>query len=345
MEAVLVRVAAVLALGAGTLPLCNVPVFRYALERWSASPYDAIVFHSGPLSDPEKAILRELRRSPANLDVVEVDVSSPVDPSFASLRPASLPTIVVRYPKSSPTSPSAWSAPLNAENARALVDSPARREMAKRLVSGQSAVWLLLECGDKAKDDSAAALLASELAALEKSLKLPTPAIDDPPLLSELPLKIAFSMLRVSRADPAERAFVSLLLKSDDELEAAGQPVAFPVFGRGRALWPLMGKHFATEAFAEAGGFLTGACSCQAKELNPGLDLLVSFDWVEALAAAPPPPTPEVPVPVIGPGSRDSAPAVAQKQTPEDKPRTVLWVGLAAAALLAAVSAFLLFRR
>src|SRR5512136_1886912 len=26
---------------------CSVPVFRYALERWPASPYEAVVFHRG----------------------------------------------------------------------------------------------------------------------------------------------------------------------------------------------------------------------------------------------------------------------------------------------------------
>jgi hypothetical protein len=347
MEAVIARLAAILALGAGTMPLCNVPVFRYALERWSASPYEAVVFHRGPLGEDQKALLREMRRSPANVVVEEVDVASPVDAALKRLLPASLPGIVVRYPNSSPSTPPAWSAPLDAESVKALLESPARQEMARRLVSGQSTVWVLLEGGDKAKDDAAAELLAREVAGLEKTLKLPTPAEDDPPLLSEVPLKIAFSVLRVARTDPAERAFVSMLVRSEDGLEATAEPVAFPVFGRGRALWPMTGKHFTSEAFAEAGAFLTGACSCQAKELNPGLDLLVSLDWPEALAAAAPPPEPVVPQPVIGPGA-DKA-AVSVPKTPEggapERRLPVVWIGVALAAVLAGVTGLLLFRR
>ena len=42
----------------------------------------------------------------------------------------------------------AWQASVTAENAARLVDSPLRQEIARRLLDGQSAVWVLLECGD-----------------------------------------------------------------------------------------------------------------------------------------------------------------------------------------------------
>ena len=29
---------------------CQIPVFRYALERWQATPYEVVIFHRGPLS-------------------------------------------------------------------------------------------------------------------------------------------------------------------------------------------------------------------------------------------------------------------------------------------------------
>ena len=37
---------------AAALP-CNIPVFRYALERWPSDDYQLVVYHKGPL--PEQA--------------------------------------------------------------------------------------------------------------------------------------------------------------------------------------------------------------------------------------------------------------------------------------------------
>ena len=36
---------------------CNVPVFRFALERWRPDPYRLTVFHRGPLADAERALI------------------------------------------------------------------------------------------------------------------------------------------------------------------------------------------------------------------------------------------------------------------------------------------------
>ena len=44
----------------GTAFACNVPVFRYALERWQPDPYRATLFHRGPLSEAQHALLRPL---------------------------------------------------------------------------------------------------------------------------------------------------------------------------------------------------------------------------------------------------------------------------------------------
>ena len=44
-----------------TLPparACSVPVFRYALERWPAAPYELIVFHRGALPAAEQGLVK-----------------------------------------------------------------------------------------------------------------------------------------------------------------------------------------------------------------------------------------------------------------------------------------------
>src|SRR5262249_51816585 len=147
-------------------------------------------------------------------------------------------------------------------------DSPARREITKRLLQGESAVWLMLDSGDAARDGAAENTLTAELKKLEQALKLPSHAADDPPLLSEVPVRVAFSVYRLSRNTPGEASLVAMLLNSDSGLEG---PIVFPIFGRGRALWAMAGKGLTAENIAEAGAFLVGACSCEAKELNPGV--------------------------------------------------------------------------
>ena len=42
------------------LSACDVPVYRYALERWEASLYQAIIFHQGPLSAEHTKLLKYL---------------------------------------------------------------------------------------------------------------------------------------------------------------------------------------------------------------------------------------------------------------------------------------------
>jgi hypothetical protein len=83
--------------------------------------------------------------------------------------------------------------------------------------------------------------------------------------------------------------------------------MAFPVFGRGRVLWALVGAGIAKENIAEAGEFLTGPCSCQVKSLNPGCDLLLAADWESALLGLGPPEPPAEPPPLTSVSSFSGA--------------------------------------
>src|SRR6185369_10485372 len=144
--------------------------------------------------------------------------------------------MVVRYPESESDAPPFWSGPLSAESIDSLVDSPARREISRRLLMGESAVWVLLESGRKPDDDAVADLLAAELKKTEATLELPPPSPDDPLLRSTLPVRLAFSVVRISRNAPAEQMLVHILLGGEKQAAAASGPVACPIFGRGRML-------------------------------------------------------------------------------------------------------------
>ena len=273
--------------GALAAAACNVPVFRYALERWEADAYEIVVFQRGPLTAEQQAALEKLeqagRDGVANLVVNRVDLASEVPPPLRAVWEAqekpSLPWLVARYPRHARDDAPAWAGPLNAESVAALLDSPARRSLTQKLSSGDAVVWLLLESGAAKADAEAAELIEAETQKLQQSLKLPEPAPDDPPIAAELPLKIAFSTLRVARSDPAERALVNLLLSRDAKLPGTKEPMLFPVFGRGRVIPPAIGAEIRPEALREMAEFLTGPCSCQVKEMNPGYDLLLSANW------------------------------------------------------------------
>jgi len=140
-------------------------------------------------------------------------------------------------------------------------------------------VWLLLESGKRMSDDQAAELLEAELRKLEQSLVLPEPSPLDPPTNTNLPLKIAFSTVRVARSNPAERMLINLLLNWNTNLVAEKEVMLFPIFGRGRVVPPATGEEIQPEAIREMAEFLTGPCSCEVKEMNPGYDLLLSANW------------------------------------------------------------------
>jgi hypothetical protein len=287
---------AILLLGAAPAAACNIPVFRYALEKWNADAYEVIVLHRGPLGPEEKALVNRLAKiaeadPPAvNITLEQLDLAEQPEDQvrelLAKLPGVELPALLVRYPAIARLNEPAWAGRLNADTVNNLFDSPARRELVRRLVHGDSAVWVLLESGDRNKDDAAAALLQAQLRKLEKGLKLPELTDDPEDKLSGNgpPLRLSFSHLPLARTDPAEAALVRLLLHSEPDLAAAPGPMIFPVFGRGRALYALAGSGITADNIAEAAAFLIGPCTCKVKEQNPGVDLLFSANW-EALLA------------------------------------------------------------
>ncbi|MBI2437344.1 MAG: hypothetical protein HYV36_00815 [Lentisphaerae bacterium] len=206
-----------------------------------------------------------------------VDLGGPFGPSIPSVTPGG---------------PLAWAGPLEAATVEALADSPARREIVRRLLQGDSIVWVLLESGNKDSDNEAFGHLEVELKKLETELSAAAtntgsfynyPAPDEAaPFMAPdyVPVKMAFSILRVARTDPAEAVFVAMLMHSEADLEQGiGQPMAFPIFGQGRVLYALVGRGINSEHISDACLFLVANCSCQVKALNPGTDLLMTADW------------------------------------------------------------------
>jgi len=264
---------------------CSTPVFRYAMERWPADYYEGLVIHKGPLAndDPAAKLLQTGDAEFLNLRVSPIDIASSESGNLTGLLggplPETLPALVLWYPFSKGRAAPFWTGQFTPETIKALIQSPKRQELARRLIAGQTAVWIFIQSGKAGKDKTAMQLIEKELDTAIKELKEMAP-----PLAEELQVpevSYEFSVLPVSRSDPNEKMFLEMLLKSEPDLhEYADEPIVFPTFGRGRALFALVGDGISSDNLREAIAFITGPCGCEVKMLNPGVDLLMAENWV-----------------------------------------------------------------
>jgi len=285
--------------GVSTILACSVPVFRYALERWRSDNYVVVVFHHGALDDTNRKLLAAMAPDPlvspqvANIELKTVDLENNPEKgvleywkkiqSTTKADARKGPWMMVFYPKTTGNPNPVWSGPLTKASAGLVIDSPKRREMARRLLKGDSTVWLFLESGNKAKDAAAEKMLQTRIAKLQKTLKLPDIKQEDIAAgllnIEKSQLKLKFSALKISRADAAEDVFIKMLLASESDLAELKEPMVFPVYGRGRFMPALVGKGINEANLTEVAQFLTGPCSCQIKRQNPGTDLLAAVNW------------------------------------------------------------------
>ena len=181
----------------------------------------------------------------------------------------------------------AWRGELTAENIGQLAASPARKQIIDRLLAGQSAVWVLLESGDKSQDDAAAAQLEKSLAEMQRTLKLPDKkTIETDESFkpgTKIELRLEFSVVRIPHQRGDDALFATTLLNGDPDVAGKEGPVAMAIFGRGRSYYALAGADIKPEGIEEHSRFLGGDCSCQVKAENPGFDLLTAVDWQKAV--------------------------------------------------------------
>jgi hypothetical protein len=175
-----------------------------------------------------------------------------------------------------------------------------REVLGEKIISGESAVWVLLESGDTGKDAAVEEALRRFATKASATLEIPDGVISqrdiasgevDPNrdpidmediLRSKVPLKIAFSSMRLGR-DEAPEAFFRQMLLGISGHENAAEPLVFATFGRGRVMPPIPASKLTETSFLQAASYLCGACSCGVKEDNPGIDLVMNVAWDEHL--------------------------------------------------------------
>jgi len=324
---------------------CQVPVYRYAMENWSASPFQVTVFHRGPLTASQKEAFDWLPKEgstptiPVNIAAHDVDLLAP-DPVGAGLWSIQgnpeLPWVVVEFPPQDQMAGPAWTGKLDLNVMKSLVDSPVRRDLARRLLRGDSAVWILVQ-KDDAKAAQTIASVEAELRKLETTLKLPAPEkgmeSQSLPTGLKIPLKIGFSTILVREDDPAEKMFLQILRQtSRQSVPGDAAVVAYPVFGRGRCLGGHAGDDLTPEVIEKTCSFIIGACSCMVKSQNPGVDLLMLVKWDDfvkgnTLASKAVPPLtslmPVAPAPMPSALASGTPAPLAPKETPIPKTSAV----------------------
>ena len=282
---------------------CRIPVFRYALERWPPDFFELVVVHRGDLDEQHLEIVRSIESRatddthPANLRVTTMDIDqddlSPdhqalLDTLQTDVSEVVAPQMILLFPRQRRQATVAWQGELTADNAARLVDSPLRRKVVERVLEGDSAVWVLIEGSDKAANDAAAATLESELAKIETLIELPTQEILEAEgefrADTAVELRIGFTLLRLRRDDPSEAVFLSMLLGTESDLRDFDEPIAIPIFGRGRTYYALVGKGVNADLIEQNCRFICGDCSCQVKEQNPGAASRVRHPGLQARA-------------------------------------------------------------
>lgn len=250
---------------------CTIPVFRFALDRWEADPFRLIIPASWATQPDMIKLLVPLRgNGEANIRIEET-----TDTNVTEAR--------LLFPHADALM---WSGKLDASKLPPLLDSPARQELLKHILAGDSAVWVVCtKDADKAEADR----IEKRLRFLEQVATLPLQDPNDPD--SQLgpgpPLKLHFSVLRLSLEDPAEKLFAAMLAGPKQQgFLTKGTSFAAAVFGKGRVLgsWPL--AQLDDTAIEDASLFLIGRCSCRIKNENPGWDVVLKVDWEHALVKA-----------------------------------------------------------
>ena len=147
----------------------------------------------------------------------------------------------------------------NKEDLLAIANSPIRRKIADELMAGKLCVMLYLKSGIQEKDDKG-------LEVVKKSAR-------------ESPFGSVVTVVELDRKSTEEAQLVSMLLNVESDLKEIEEPMVFGIFGKFRALEPLLAKGISQENINLMLNFFTADCSCLIKDNLPGVSILYNGNW------------------------------------------------------------------
>lgn len=223
---------------------CTTRVSEWVLLNSLPHQYTLVYFHNMPLSESIKnqnSVLAEQIKN-ANIQFREVSRPEIKEPCYSLYYRDRL-----------------FGEFKTMEELAGLTSSPLRREIAAELMSGKLCVMLFLKTGNDAKDETG-------LNTLRKAI-------------GSSPFGNIITLVELSRNSIEEHHFTSLLLNVEDDLKEIQEPMLFGVFGRFKALEPLLGKGISEENIHLLIDYLTAECSCLIKDDLPGTDILFTGNW------------------------------------------------------------------
>lgn len=252
---------------------CSVPVFRYALERWHPDPYVIQLNYNTPHTNKLSEILDTLR-------TFDYDYSFIIEKIKTS---GKSPQINLLYPKISGLKTNVWEGPMTVNNIKKILDSPVRREIARRIIGGDSAVLLLLEGDNEKRNNEVAATLSKNISIIEEEIKLPHEYADIPEedlQIYDTNIVFKLSMLGLSKTNSNDEILINMLTRFlPESIPKDSFPIVYPIFGRGRMLTAMFAKDVTARNLQGICEYIAGECSCEIKGQNPGIDLLFSVNW------------------------------------------------------------------
>ncbi|MBM4092352.1 MAG: hypothetical protein FJ276_23445, partial [Planctomycetes bacterium] len=279
-----------------TASACDTPVYRYAMYRWQPGPYEVYHFHREKLDSAAEGVrgrigqVGEKDEVRANVMFLPVDVAKEADlkrlpPDVKEAWEKREEKSVPHYLISSPRARHLFQGLLDEKEIAALVDSPARQQLGKLLQEGKAGVYVLIPGADEKATGEAEQVVRGVLSdvASGKIMTYTPPAMDRSGGQEDegepAAPRTELGLLKVSREDAAEQWFVKTLLSLEPDLVDSKEPLLFLIFGRGRALFSCLGKGIYADNLIQDIDYITGACSCMVKEQNPGMDILMRYDW------------------------------------------------------------------
>ena len=230
---------------AGMLSLaCTTRVSEWVLLNGIPKPYTLVYFHNSPISESVKkqnlALSEQMKT--ANIRFENVNRPETQEPYYGLFYEGRL---FSRYE--------------TAGELAGLDSSPLREKVAAELMAGKLCVMLYLKTDNKEKDEKGLNTLRSALASS--------------------PFVNIISVVELSRNSRDEQHFASMLLNVEDDLKDIQQPMLFGIFGRLKALEPLLGKGISEENINLMIDYFTAECSCLIKDDLPGTDILFPGKW------------------------------------------------------------------
>lgn len=276
-----------LLLASNILMACNIPVFRYALERWRPDQLELVVVHNGRFQESELDTWLDSASSSANVKTKSINVSNAeasvhqeLVKRFLEQKESTKPSLVAlqgQHPRGEFT---IWTGTIEQFKSSQLLSSPARTKIGERLMAGHAIVWLVVESSNAEKNEQVERLLEQSNKELQRKIELPEGiGLPGSELFSDVPLLLKFSMLRIQRNLEDEEFLLSLARGFQPDEFERDEPLVIPIFGRGRALEVIPADRLTAPLIRDLTMFLCGACSCQVKDQNPGFDLLFDRNW------------------------------------------------------------------